>query len=223
MIKQLAITALLLIPVLSFAQETKSKRQDQFVLDLNYDTFLNKPSDVKFKWYGHGVNIQFFYDKPLLKSNQLSLAIGAGFSTQNYYTNAQVRQDPSRTEDYSAWTKVPDSISYKRNKISSNWIEIPLEFRYRSKEDSKGYSWKFALGGKVGYLIDTHDKIRHSNGDKYKTYIFPNNNEWRYGVLTRIGYGKINLTAFYSLSPWFKEGKGREMNQLSIGISVVPF
>jgi len=195
-------------------------RQDQFILDYTYETFINRPTNVNFKWYNRGFNAQIFYDMHLVP-NRFGLGLGVGFSTQNYYGNGYLSRDSVGGELQTSWQPRPNM--YKNNKLSVNHLEIPIEIRYRSNYSESGYQWKITLGCKIGYRIDIHEKMIQDNGDKFKTYVFPDVEDIRYGAYTRLGYGRFCLTAFYSISPFFKDGRGEEMNQFSIGIGVMPF
>jgi len=231
MMKQIAVlgilvwfTQLVVVGQNNADKKEKREREDQLVVDLTYETLLNNPSDIDFKWYNNGINVHFLYDMPI-KTSPFSAAIGLGISSQSYYSNGQLRAeyDSTLNREMMVWNKV--DTNYRNNKISTTYIEVPIEFRWRSKESPSGYRWKIALGAKFGYLLDTHDKItfNNSNRDKYKTYIFPEMNRYRVGTHIRVGYGKVNLTAFYSITPWINDGRGVEMNQLSIGVSILPF
>jgi len=231
MMKQIAVlgilvwfTQLIVVGQNSADKKEKREREDQLVVDLTYETLLNNPSDIDFKWYNNGINVHFLYDMPI-KTSPFSAAIGLGISSQSYYSNGQLRAeyDSTLNREMMVWNRV--DTNYRNNKISTTYIEVPIEFRWRSKESPSGYRWKIALGAKFGYLLDTHDKITFNNSDrdKYKTYIFPEMNPYRVGTHIRVGYGKVNLTAFYSITPWINDGRGVEMNQLSIGVSILPF
>lgn len=209
----------------SFAQEgvkeePRNKHQDHMLIDFGYETFTSRPGFTNFQWYNNGLNIQIFYDK-LFGQSGFSGAIGVGFSTQSYYSDKQIRRDSTKSFPYSDW--LDPERPYDRNKVSNSWVEVPLEFRYRSHVDDWGYRWKFSVGAKVGFLFDTHDKLVDKNGIKYKTYYFPDMNPVRVGLVARAGYGKINFTTFFSLTEYFVPGRGPEMKQVSVAISLVPF
>lgn len=210
--------------LVSFGQETKSeernKHQDHMLIDFGWETFTSKPDDLEFRWYNNGINIQLFYDK-LFGQSGFSFAAGVGFSSQSYYSNKQIRRDTNAVSTYSNW--LDPEKKYTKNKVSTSWIEVPIEFRFRSKVDSWDYRWKFSVGGKVGFLIDTHDKLVDQANIKYKTYYFPDMNRVRAGLIARAGYGKVNFTAFFSLTEFFIPGRGPEMRQMSFAISLVPF
>lgn len=216
----LTLTTTVLVAQEGEKTEERNKHQDHMLIDFGYETFTSRPGFTDFEWYNNGLNIQVFYDKLFGKSG-FSGAVGVGFSTQSYYSNKQIRRDTNKAFLYSDWIR-PES-TYEKNKVSTSWVEVPIELRYRSKIDDWGYRWKLSIGGKIGFLIDTHDKLVDLNGVKYKTYYFPDMNNIRAGLIARAGYGKVNFTTFFSLTEFFVPGRGPEMKQISIAISLVPF
>ena len=216
----LTLTTTFLVTQEGEKTEERNKHQDHMLIDFGYETFSSRPGFTDFQWYNNGLNIQLFYDK-LFGQSGFSGAVGVGFSTQSYYSNKQIRRDTNKTILYSDWL-TPQS-TYEKNKVSTSWVEVPIELRFRSKTDDWGYRWKFSIGGKIGFLIDSHDKLVDKNGVKYKTYYFPDMNKVRAGVIARAGYGKVNFTTFFSLTEFFVPGRGPEMKQISFAISLVPF
>lgn len=217
-------SVVLFVSSIGFTQETKkeerNKHQDHLLVDFGYETFSSRPGFTNFQWYNNGLNIQLFYDQ-LFGQSGISAALGVGFSTQSYYSDKQIRRDTTSAFLYSDW--LDPEKEYEKNKVSTSWIDIPFELRYRTKMDDGGYRWKFSVGAKVGFLIDTHDKLVDNNNIKYKTYDFPDMNRVRAGLIARAGYGKVNFYGFFSLTEFFIPGRGPEMKQYGFGISLVPF
>ena len=201
--------------------EERNTHQDHMLVDFGYETFTSNPSNADFRWYNNGLNIQLFYDQ-LFGQSGISLAVGVGFSTQSYYSNRQIRRDTTKQEFYPNWMRL-ENEPYNKNKVSTSFVDIPLELRYRTKMDDNGYRWKFSVGAKIGFLFDTHDKYVDLDGIKYKTYYFPDMNRTRIAMIARIGYGKVNFYGSFGLTEFFIPGRGPEMKQLGFGISLVPF
>lgn len=207
----------------STAQETKKPHQDLMYIDLTWERLLGMPDGVEQKWFGRGVNLGLMYDYPLNKNGNVSAAIGLGFQSHNYYLNSVVNRFDSGGVNYTEFRVVGDTI-LDRGKISVNYVDLPIEVRFRTDENSKGHRWKLALGGKVGYLLQAHEKLIDNQGIKIKTYDYPHITQWRYGVSARVGYGSIMLSAFYSLTPFFEPNNSvTQQNALTIGLSIVPF
>ncbi len=199
----------------------RNEKMDYMLIEIGWETFIDKPGDVEYRWYNNGFNIALFYDQPFGKKSPISGAIGLGFSTQSYYSNAQVRRDTTLDYNWSYWKRVEEP--YRNNKISISWIELPIELRFRGKEDARGNRFKVAIGVKGGLRVDVHDKLKDQSYKKFKTYYFPDVTKYRIGGILRIGYGKVSVSGFYSFTGFFIPGAGRKMNQLSISIAIMAF
>ncbi len=177
-----------------------------------------------------GVTAAVFFDKPLGRS-PISLAIGVGFSSFNIHSRSVIASD-SVGANY--FMKLPDSMNIKRNKLSLNYVEVPFELRFRSKPNAKNQSFKFAVGFKVGYMLQSHWKFKGEDlstaaKDVIKTKSFDINNisPFRFGPTVRVGYGMFNVYAFYSMQGIFNDvnvSKGQPNPQgLTFGIAVTPY
>ena len=126
------------------------------------------------------------------------------------------------------FTPIPDSITFTKNKLSTTYAEVPIEFRFRSTPNEKGNSVKIGVGIKGGLLLSSKTKYRGDGavfgqqGDdaKIKTFKIPNILQFRYGPTFRLGYGNINLVAFYALSELFETNLGPTLNHLSVGLAL---
>ncbi|MEZ4721467.1 MAG: outer membrane beta-barrel protein [Flavobacteriales bacterium] len=201
--------------------DDKKPHQDMMLVDFNWDRLLGLNGPVKQKWYGRGISVALMYDYPLNRNGNYSIAIGGGFTSHNYYTNALVVKNAAL--DVAEFQAQPSTIKDK-GKISLNYLDVPVELRFRTNEDSREHRWKVAVGGRVGYRINVHEKIIDNNDFKTKLYYYPHTALFRYGPTLRFGYGAVMLTGYYSLSTFFQTGKGmKDMNALSIGLTISPF
>lgn len=207
----------------SMVLSDKKPHQDLFFIDLTWERLLGMPAGVEQKWYGRGVNLGLVYDYPFNKNGNVSAALGLGFQSHNYYLNSVVSRFDVGGINNSTFQVVGDTI-LSRGKISVNYVDVPFELRFRTNENSKGYRWKLGIGGKVGYLIQAHEKLINDQDIKIKTYDYPHISQWRYGLSARAGYGSIMLSAFYSLTPFFDAANSpSQQHALTIGVSIVPF
>ncbi len=196
--------------------------QDRLVAQFNWNTWLNAPDGIESRWFSRGFNLFFMYDLELGKS-PISIAPGIGFATDNLYHNGFF----TATDTFTTLSVIPDSITFNNNKLQTTYLEIPLELRFRTKANDKGQSFKIAAGIRGGLLITSHMKY---NGEgtvfglaqqevKYKQYDVPGLDNLRYGATFRVGYGPVNLSAYYGLSTLFEKGRGPEMVPFQIGLS----
>jgi hypothetical protein len=203
------------------------KRLDFFLVDLNWDYLLGMPNLVDQKLWGRGITLNAMFDQPLNQKSNVSLAVGVGFQSSNYYTDSYILNDTMAGADISTWitpiTTDADPSTF-RQKISVNYVDVPFEVRFRTNPNSKGYRWKVYVGGKVGYMFQAHEKLIDQNDFKVKYYDYPTINRWRYGISTRLGYGSVAITGFYSLSTLFNNNHTQgQQNALSLGITLIPF
>lgn len=175
--------------------------------------------NFKTKWYSRGINIGFNWDFRI-KGSRVSFAPGIAYSTINVYERSAMVHDSAGTHfkdlAYGSDTTV------KVNKISLQYLEIPLELRIRTNPDRFGNSWKVALGFKAGIRVDAHTKEKLREGTATKVYVerrFPDFNLWRMGPTLRVGYSFVNFTAYYGVLNLFKTSQGPKMHEFAVGIS----
>lgn len=197
--------------------------KDRLVLELNWNGWLDKPDSIKANWYSRGINMYIMYDIPL-GTSRFSIAPGLGFGFDNVYHEGMfVGTDTMGTQ----FLPIPDSINFKKNKLNTNYLDIPLEFRFRTKPNDRGKSFKLAVGVKGGLLLSSKVKYVGEGTTfglsqqevKYKDFRVPNIDNIRYGLTFRVGYGPINAQVYYGLSTLFEKGLGPQMAPLNIGIS----
>lgn len=187
--------------------------KDRIIVDFNYDSFEHLPQGITQKFYSFGGNVFFMWDYPF-GHGPMSVAFGAGLSTHDVHTNGKVVYSPDGK--YTSFE--PITTKYNTNKLSLNYVEIPVELRIRTRGD---HNFKVYIGVKGGYAYNTHTKFEDEEG-KIKVYKIKNINPWRYGATFRIGYDRYNLQAFYSLSELFvKNGGEAGMIPFSLGVGLL--
>lgn len=206
--------------------------QDRFIFNYSHENFIfgSKPDGFSPRLRSNGFSFQFMYDKPF-GSGSVSFAAGIGVSRQNYHTNAIMRSREATLPNGQTvgapdapvhFESIEGNDNFESNRFSTSFVEVPIELRFRTNPNEKGYSWKFYPGFKVGYLYSSKDR-QDFDGDKYMWFIFPDVATLRYGPTFRIAYGKVGLYGQYAVNSFFNEGMGPEMNQLSVGITIMPF
>jgi len=192
--------------------------EDQFYLGITYNFILNKPSGVNQGNFSYGLQGGFIKDIPLNSRRNLGIGIGLGYAYNNYYTNLFVNETESGLE----YIVLDSDVSYKRNKLDTHVIEMPIEFRWRTSTPSDYKFWRVYAGMKLGYVVGSRSKFV-SNEAK----ISFNNSDirnFRYGVMLNFGYSTFNVHAYYALSNLFNdgvttnEGESIEFRPLRIGI-----
>jgi len=192
--------------------------EDQFYLGITYNFILNKPDGVNQGNFSYGLKGGFIKDIPLNSRRNFGIGIGLGYAYNTYYTNLFV----SETESGLEYIVLDSDVSYKRNKLDTHVIEMPIEFRWRTSTPSDYKFWRIYGGMKLGYVVGSRSKFV-SNSAKIS---FGNSDvrNFRYGVMLNFGYSTFNVHAYYALSNLFNdgvttiEGDSIEFRPLRIGI-----
>jgi hypothetical protein len=165
-----------------------------------------------------------------INESAIYFAGGIGVSTHNLYSNSYITDIKADSIDFRV---IPDDINYKRTKLSLAYIDVPLEFRIKTKSQ-----FRMAFGFKFGFIINSHTKYVGNrfdideNGDavaldgvnvKEKQKEVKQLETWRYGPTFRIGYKWFNATVYYQISKVFKVDKGPQLYPISVGIAVIPY
>ncbi len=237
-IKLLSTVLCLLFGVVLHAQEVDEKEEEQeenvaskalnrpikkdnVLIDINYTNVVNAPPGVNFN-FGYGNDIQLFYDYQF-KAKVLSGAAGIGYSHAKYFNNGYtINTDTATGEQYATFLPIASDSSYKRNSYTTNYFDIPVEIRFRSKPNEKGHSWKASVGFKLGFRLGGYTTTRTDQG-RFSDFIQPLLTERRMGITTRFGYGRVGIVGYYSLTRLFETGKGHEILPYSIGFTISPF
>jgi len=194
--------------------------KDRILIGGGFASWLNAPSGVDIKFAGSRYfDAAVLYDYPL-GTSPISLALGLGFSAQNISTNARF----DTTGGVTSLVPYADSVysDIKRNKISTSYLNIPFELRFRSKPDKAYRRWNVAAGFKFGILIQSHTKYQDSKV-KIKSYPVDNLNLLNYGPTFRFGYGQVSIYGYYALTNLFDKGKGPWVTPFNFGLVLSPF
>lgn len=249
--KKNAITFLfLLLTGLAFAQEVAEQKKPKpnlpgtFLIDLGINQGIGEPStfDQAF-WGSRTVNIYYQYPIRIGRS-KFSFNPGIGVSLERWkFKNGATLLDTTELVSFPNGAAAADQVEQynllsptrvfpelaDKSMFITNYLEIPLEFRFDTSPEDLNRSFNVAIGGRVGYLFDAFTKVKYQDrGEVVKNKNKLNNglNQFRYGVYTRIGLGGFSLFCFYNLSDMFEKGKGpmgTTMNTFTTGISINGF
>ncbi|WP_026898860.1 outer membrane beta-barrel protein [Daejeonella oryzae] len=116
-------------------------------------------------------------------------------------------------------TYVDETIDFKKNRFSSQYLRVPLGFQLRTKDDEKGNKVNFVFGPEVGFLINGKLKQVSNERGKEKFKDDYNFEPFRYGAFGRLGYGGMGVYAKYYFNDVFAEGQGpADFKNLSFGL-----
>jgi hypothetical protein len=212
MLKQLKLFFLLILGMLSFkgiAQDTISTsvvdslyREDQFYIGATYNLPLNVPNDVKVRGLSGGIHFGYLRDMPINKKRTLAIAIGAGFSFNEYGQNLFIGETENEETIFTVLDE--EDVTYDRNRFSTSTIEAPIEFRWRSSTPETYRFWRVYAGFRVGYTYWYKSTFKQTDNNVNQTDI-PEYERVRLGASLSFGYNTVNFYAYYSINPFFKD------------------
>ncbi len=212
--------------------DLSNRASDHFMIQYGKDSWGSTPDSIRTKSSSRHFNFYFMLDKPFKNNPKFSVAYGAGISSSNIFFDknyVNIKSNSSKLP-FSRSVSGTDSSSFDKFKLTTIFLEAPVELRYYSNPEHPGSSWKFAIGAKVGTLLSAYTKgkdLQNKNGqslygNKYiakessKKYF----NTTRLALSARAGYGAFGLQFSYQLTQVIKEGFGAEVRPYSIGLTI---
>ena len=202
---------------------------DHFMIQLSSDHWTTMPDSISShqKGFSRGFNAYFMLDKPFKTSPKFSIGIGLGASTSNIFFK-RVNIDLKTTSTRLPFTAADSTNHFKKYKLATTFLEVPLEFRYTSKPTQPDKSFKIALGAKIGTLVNAHIKgktLQDKNNNTITSYTLKENNKrlingTRFMATGRIGYGIFSLFGSYQLNNVLKDGAGPAMQLYQVGLTL---
>lgn len=207
----------------------KNRPADHFLLQISYDSWAGMPDSISSHQGGfsRGFAAYFMFDKVFKTAPKFSIGIGAGISTSNIFFKKMGVELNSFT-DKLPFVALDSTDHFKKYKLATSYLEVPLEFRFTAKPENYNKSFKAAVGLKIGTLVNAHTKGKNlldknnNNAGAYTEKITSKRfiNSTRFMATARVGYGIFNLFGTYGLSNVLKDGVGPEMKLYQIGLTI---
>ncbi len=194
-------------------------REDQFYIGVTNNLFGNKPKDLSQSGFSSGFHLGFIRDMPVNKKRNVSIGLGLGYSANSFNENILVSKDNQGNVSYSI---LLDDNTYTKNKFSNHFIEVPLEFRWRTSTPTEYNFWRIYTGFKLSYMFANKTKYIGDLGD-FKYTNIDDFNKIQYGLTLSVGYNTWNVHMYYALNSIFSDeakvsGQPLNMNVIKIGL-----
>ena len=142
---------------------------------------------------------------------------GAGLD----WNHMRLKQNITIQKSKPTLSYVTESVEFKKNRFSSQYLRIPLALQFRSNAYKKGNHMEFVVGPEVGFLLNGKVKQVSKENGKEKSKDDYNLNPFRYGAVARLGYGGTGIYVKYYGNDVFAEGQGpSDFKNLSFGITL---
>lgn len=202
-----------------------NRHNDHLMIQFGYAGWASAPDSAKPEGFSKSFNVYFMWDFPFKTNPKLSMAFGPGIATDHIVFKAKHVGIKDLTPTI-AFSDRSDTTHFKKTKLATAYLEAPVEFRFQA--DPTKSSFKFALGVKVGTLINAHTrnaKLEDGDGNELNDYTMKEAskrffNKNRLVASARIGYGHFTLFGSYQVTSLFKDGAGPQVKPFSIGLTL---
>jgi len=232
---------LLLKPPVALAQTDESEEEESgdlpglILVDFGFNFLSDEPQqmDIGF-WGSKSVGIYYLYTKQLGNSGfSINPGIGVGLEKYSFDENVtlkpMINADGERVAEIVELANVFGDLDFSKSKLAANYLEIPLELRFHFNRKYPDKGFRIGVGGKGGFLFDSHTKVKFSDeGENVK--VKEKNDfsmqRFRYSVLGRFGFRSVSIFGEIGLSELFEDGKGPEQTgarYFKFGLSFMGF
>jgi hypothetical protein len=210
--------------------------------DLNFEfgfnQLTNRPEDLSIDFLGSRTfNVSLQYPINILgKGSGFTINPGFGVGSdklkfdgaKNLFLNPLLGAESSRLQEVSAVYGL--NLRLIANNFSANYLEIPLDITYHLNKRNYSKSFKFSVGGKVGFLYEAHTKIKYENAtyDKRKVKDAQNYGleKIRYAISVKAGSPGFYVWGNFFLNDMWQAGRGpfgTDASQINFGLAVSVF
>jgi hypothetical protein len=204
-----------------------NKAGDHIMVQLSNDRWMGSDDSITnhVKGFSRSANVYVMLNKPFKTNPRLSVAFGIGIGTSNiYFKNMSV--DIKSNTSTMPFNNLDTLNRFKKYKLTTTYLEAPVEFRFTANPEKENKSIKFAIGAKVGTLLNAHTKgktLQNKDGQTINSYTVKESskkffNSTRLAVTARVGYGNFSLFGSYQINNLFKDAVAPETKLLQVGI-----
>lgn len=209
----------------SIRRSVRNRAADWFELDLGWNNYFEDgkiPADEN-KAYGltpiwsNYVALRyqrkFYWQK---ESNRWSNTLGLEVAWNNFkYDNDVII---TKGSDGVSFDPFPADQKKIKSKLTATWLNVPVMIHYKAKKSS----FHLAIGGLVGYRLESHSKTKYDVGGTTKKDHVNTNfylNSLQYAGRVQVGFYGVDLFLQYNFNQLFAKGKGPELTPFAFGFT----
>lgn len=134
------------------------RSQDHFMFELGYNNWAGAQDSMNIQGFNRSANFYFMYAWPFKTDVRLSIAAGIGIGSDNVFFHDQEVLVAAYNNQTLAFPDESNEAHYKKYKLVTTYLEIPVELRFSLDPEHMDKSWKFAVGTKVGLMLSAYTK-----------------------------------------------------------------
>ena len=148
-------------------------------------------------------------------NSNVKVYIAGGFD----WTHIRLKKDITIEKNMPQLGYTNDDVKYTKNRFSSSYLHVPLNFEFRTGESDRGKRFYFVIGPEVGFLLN--GKVKQVSGDFGKVKIKDDYNfaPFRYGGTVRVGWNSLAIFAKYYASDMFDSAPQKGLKNMAFGLT----
>jgi len=149
-------------------------------------------------------------------NSNFKVYVAGGFD----WTLIRLRKDITIAKNSNEFVYTDQSpVHFSKNRFSSSYVHIPLNFEFRTSENKNGKRFYLVLGPEVSFLLNGKIKQISEERGKEKQYDSYHFQSVRYGGTVRFGYGGIGLFTKYYFNDMFTTAQQAGLKNMSFGVT----
>lgn len=193
-------------------------REDQFYFGINFNLLLNSPEGFSQSGFSGGLQLGAIRDMPINKRRNLSIGVGVGWAIDTYGQNLFIGENEAGESVFAHL----QGIAYETNRFSTQSVELPIEFRWRSSTPVKYKFWRVYAGARLSYIYYFKSNFNQKGYQVVQNQL-DELNRFQAGASLSVGNSKVNFYFYYSLIPVFdaqlrNSDTGIDIHNMKIGL-----
>ncbi len=136
------------------------------------------------------------------------------------WTLIRLKQDITLQNEPQNLAYIQEDIQFDKNRFSSSYVHIPLNFELRTKENDNGKRFYFVFGPEISFLLNGKIKQISDERGKQKVKDDYHLQPFRYGGTLRLGYGSLGVFTKYYFNDMFDSPAQKGLRNMSFGITL---
>ena len=204
-----------------------NRPNDHLMIQFAYDNWVGTPDTIRTTGFSRSFNMYFMFDFPFKSDPRWSVGAGLGIAWSNIFFDKQQVLVASLNPTL-AFPNNAGGDHFKKYKLVTSYLQIPIELRYSFDPVNPNRSWKIAVGVKVGTMTTAYTKAKqltNNAGQPINNYIEKEVSKRFFNTTelvgtARVSYGVFGIFAQYQLTPLIKSNAGPNINPFAIGIQL---
>jgi outer membrane protein with beta-barrel domain len=200
--------------------------QDHFMVELGYDNWVGSTDSMNIKGFNHSENVYFMNAWPFKTDARFALAAGIGLGSSNIFFAHQEVMVAAYANQTLAFPDETGGNHFKKYKLVTTYLEIPVELRFSLDPEHMDHSWKFAVGAKIGLMLSAYTKgttLVSATGQVLGNYAEKESSKQFFSTAEftptiRISKGFLGFFAQIHANPLIKASAGPSIFPLSGGV-----